>query len=582
MKGRIEGRSELPPTYCTHTTLERGHSCPPVPGRDCATDRSTRTVCPRPGRASESKLLPLIVLGLIATVAAGASTAYAQLTAADIAALRERGRKEGWTFQVGESSATRRPLSQLCGAVEPPDWRENARFEPGPKHFGPLPATFDWRTQGASVPIRDQLNCGDRGSCWAFATVGPLEYGIQIKDGLGVDLSEQYLISCNTTANPHWDCDWGGWAAHDWHMNTAGSCGHTGAVLEAYYPYIHADPACTCTKSTNHVYRIRSWAYLGGRQDTNPPVDVLKQAILDHGPITVCVYAGPTNSPFHAYAGGIFNACSGSNTDHDHMVVLVGWDDNQGGGVWFARNSWGTDWGENGYMRITYNCCNIGYAACYIDYAGADALQVSPSYGLAAEGLMGGPFDPATVTYTLSNQSTGNVAWVATWTQPWLEMSPNHAGHAGAVLFHPVTVTVNSNANALGPGLHTDAVMFRHIFGAPDHTNIMPVSLTVQRQPILTSRWTRNPRWSRKANGSSANRPGRVVTPTASLTQPAVSPAPMFSASTSMGIMPPPTCLPRGITSRPSRSISGVTPGPRCNSSAGSTALPSTRSQCYP
>jgi hypothetical protein len=496
MKGRSEGWSELPPTHCNHTSLERGHSGPPAPCQDAATDRSTRTPHSRPCAAPGSRLLPLFVLGLIATLAAGSSTAYGQLTAADIAALRARGREEGWTFQVGESSATHRPLSQLCGAVEPSDWREKGRFDPGPKHLGPLPAAFDWRTQGASVPIRDQLVCGSKGSCWAFATVGPLEYAIQFKDGLGVDLSEQYLLSCNTTANPHWDCDWGGWAAHDWHMNTAGSCTHTGAVLEAYYPYIHDDLACTCTKPTNHVYRIRSWAYLGGRQDTNPPVDVLKQAILDHGPITVCVVAGPLGSPFHAYQGGIFNACSGSSSDHDHMVVLVGWDDNQAGGVWFARNSWGTDWGENGYMRIKYNCSNIGYAACYIDYAGADALQVSPSYGLTAEGLMGGPFDPATVTYTLSNQSAGNVAWAATWTQPWLEISPNHGGMLAPFSSIQVTVTINSNANTLGPGLHTDAVMFNHIFGAPDHTNIMPVSLTVQRQTIYNLPPDTDPRWS--------------------------------------------------------------------------------------
>jgi hypothetical protein len=94
----------------------------------------------------------------------------------------------------------------------------------------------------------------------------------------------------------------------------------------------------------------------------------LKQAIYDHGPLNVTVYV---NTAFQAYHEGVFNACESQIINH--AVVLVGWDDNQGPeGVWILRNSWGTNWGEGGYMRIAYGCCRVGYAATYVNYFAPD------------------------------------------------------------------------------------------------------------------------------------------------------------------------------------------------------------------
>jgi hypothetical protein len=73
------------------------------------------------------------------------------------------------------------------------------------------------------------------------------------------------------------------------------------------------------------------------------------------------------NSAFSGYGGGVFNACYDGTVNH--AVALVGWDDSQGSdGVWILRNSWGSWWGEDGYMRIEYECSRVGYAAALVFY----------------------------------------------------------------------------------------------------------------------------------------------------------------------------------------------------------------------
>jgi len=325
------------------------------------------------------KILPLLLVGILVLSGLGAVGTYSEtesendcgcdnfeadsnnfgdggvsagLSSEDIAALQQQGKIEGWTFTVGENSATSRSLNKLCGLKVPENWWVGASFDPCTK--GSLPPTFDWRELGGCTEIKDQGNCG---SCWAFGTVGPLECNILIKDGIEKDLSEQWLVSCNRDG---WGCG-GGWWAHDYHMWKTDSCGDTGAVLEQYFPYVASNAPCDCPYP--HDYLITDWAFIGSEQGV-PSVDAIKQAIYDYGPVsaTVCV-----NPAFQAYTGGIFN---GPSCDEiNHAVVLVGWDDNQGSnGVWFLRNSWGTGWGEDGYMRIEYGTSKIGYAACYVDY----------------------------------------------------------------------------------------------------------------------------------------------------------------------------------------------------------------------
>jgi C1A family cysteine protease/PKD repeat protein len=277
--------------------------------------------------------------------------ALAQLNRGEIVELQKQAVDEGWTFEVAENDATKYSLDQLCGLKEPDDWRARARFDQiaTSSSTAVLPTAFDWRTYNGCTPIRNQGGCG---SCWAFATVGALECAIRVREAQSVDLSEQWLLSCN---HEGWDCD-GGWYAHAYHEWATDPCNSSGAVLESSFPYVAWERMCACPYE--HKYWIDSWAYIDGG------IEAMKRAILEYGPISISVYV---NSAFQSYHGGIFNACATGTVNHS--VVLVGWDDAQGtNGIWIMRNSWGAGWGESGYMRIPYGCSLVGYAACYVDY----------------------------------------------------------------------------------------------------------------------------------------------------------------------------------------------------------------------
>jgi predicted secreted protein len=219
-----------------------------------------------------------------------------------------------------------------------------------------FPASFDWRDFGIITPVRDQGNCG---SCWAFGTVGPFEANLKWKSSLSTDLSEEFLLSCNTNG---YGCH-GGWWVHDYHINRiATNQTQAGAVLESDFPYTATKTYCA--PDFSHPFRLANWGYVGD-DSSIPPDRSIKNAIYGYGPVTVAVCAGWN---MMIYPGGIFS------TDDDcgdevvnHGVVLVGWNDADN--TWIMRNSWGTDWGESGYMRITRGTSNIGYAANYVIYS---------------------------------------------------------------------------------------------------------------------------------------------------------------------------------------------------------------------
>jgi C1A family cysteine protease/predicted secreted protein len=269
--------------------------------------------------------------------------------------IESRAPKMQMTLRAAEISL----ISDLSNPTPPPDQTHNSgsleTSLPIPSVLA-LPASFDWRNFGIITPVRDQGNCG---SCWAFGTVGPFEASLKWKGSLTKDLSEEFLLSCNTDG---YSCD-GGWWAHEYHLNkVAPSQTQAGAVLEADFPY--TETKTSCTQALSHPFRLTNWGYVGDGYSI-PPIESIKNAIYSYGPVAAAVCAGWA---MMTYPGGIFN------TDDDcglgvvnHGVVLVGWNDSDN--TWIMRNSWGTDWGESGYMRITRGTSKIGYSANYVMYS---------------------------------------------------------------------------------------------------------------------------------------------------------------------------------------------------------------------
>jgi hypothetical protein len=304
----------------------------------------------------------LMLLVMTAPAAADVPSAESGTTPTDIEELRRQAEQEGWTYTVGETPATRIGLEHLCGLVIPENWRETGKFRRMLPDGG-LPGYFNWCDRGACPQVRHQGMCG---SCWAFGSMATLESNILIKDGIEVDLSEQWLISCNRN---DYGCA-GGWIALPYFGSRQDACGQTGVVSEDVFPYRAADVPCGCPHPRD--YQVHDWAFVAS-DDEAPPVDQIKYAIMMHGPVTtgVCV-----NSAFSAYTGGIFNGPS--CTRCNHAIALVGWDDEQGtDGVWFLRNSWGAEWGEDGYMRIEYGVSLVGEAAAFVDYRGTPAVRIT-------------------------------------------------------------------------------------------------------------------------------------------------------------------------------------------------------------
>lgn len=253
-----------------------------------------------------------------------------------------------------------------------------------------LPGSFDWRTAGIVPAVRNQSSCG---SCWSFGTVGIMESAIAKAGGPMTDLSEQFLISCNTGSM---SCS-GGLTAHKWHYDTLGKNQTAiGAVLETDKPYTASNGSCT--SAYNHPYKLSGWQFIVANEFTMPTVDQIKNAIYTYGPVTAGVCA---DNGWDAYSGGVYNptsnGCSGST---NHQIILVGWDDVTQ--TWILRNSWGPSWGDQGYMHIkwdtTGSTSRVGEGTSWVAWAGDAPAPFGKS-------------GPASATF--ENPSNPTLSWAA-------------------------------------------------------------------------------------------------------------------------------------------------------------------------
>lgn len=238
------------------------------------------------------------------------------------------------------------------------------------KEISQLPDTLDWRSKYGGNYMTIVKSQGSCGSCWAFSAVGVIEAMYNVENGyystqpsvidfhvgkgggftsqlqiqaLSVpDISEQDLVSCSSAGA----CDGGSTSRSFEYVRD------NGIVSEDCFPYEASDVSCIrCPNWNMKLARIKGWGYV--TQNTED-VTRINTALLD-GPLSFFM---DVYDDFYHYQSGVYQKTADAEYVGGHAVVLVGYDDSLD--CWICKNSWGVNWGEEGYFKIKRGECKGG------------------------------------------------------------------------------------------------------------------------------------------------------------------------------------------------------------------------------
>jgi len=205
---------------------------------------------------------------------------------------------------------------------------------------------IDWVAKGATTPVKNQLQCG---SCWTFSATETIESANIIAGKISTSkwLAPQEIVDCDEGGS---GCS-GGWPSQA--MSWAKQQG--GLDTESSYPYTGQDGTCASSQGT-----------VGATISSVVPVaqdePTMYNALKNNMPLSICADA----SNWQDYSSGIFTA-NQCTTNIDHAIQLTGYSPSQGA-YWIVRNSWGANWGQNGFIWLQYGQDTCGITS-YVAYA---------------------------------------------------------------------------------------------------------------------------------------------------------------------------------------------------------------------
>lgn len=198
---------------------------------------------------------------------------------------------------------------------------------------------INWAHLGKVSPVKDQGKCG---SCYAFGSIAGVESQYLIHDNVNVSLSEQQIVDCSYMKYPKDKPIQNQGCKQGTTPFTLDYVNEFDMLTTSQYPYVQAQG--TCKPEANSPKR-RNYYYATVRVENE---DHLAFLLNVHGPVTIYIYAG---SSFGYYAGGVFNDPFGAKGQVNHAVLLVGIEMVNGKENWIIKNSWGSKFGEGGYIR---------------------------------------------------------------------------------------------------------------------------------------------------------------------------------------------------------------------------------------